>query len=145
MGLMIRLRQQGNRNAKKYRLVLMPKDSPRDGKYIEKLGFYNPLSKDEDAVIEAARIDHWLSQGAMLSENAEALVRRKAPEIMKKYDEIKLLKLKKKKEQRKKKKAAAPKKEAAPKKATAKKTTAKKTVKKTNAKKTTAKKKTTEK
>ena len=116
----------------------MPKDSPRDGKYIEKLGFYNPLSKDEDAVLEAARIDHWLSQGAMLSENAEALVRRKAPEIMKKYDEMKLLKVKKKKEQRKKKKAAAPKK------ATEKKTTAKKTVKKTTAKKTTAKKKTTE-
>lgn len=139
MGLMIRLRQQGARNARKYRLVVMAKDSPRDGKYIEKVGFYNPLSKDEDGTIEAARIDHWLSQGAVLSENAEALIRRKAPEIMKKYDEQKLLKLKKKKEQRKKT-ASAPKKEVAPKKATAKKVTAKKkTTKKAAAKKETTK------
>lgn len=101
MGLMIRLRQQGAKNAQTFRLVVMAKESPRDGRYIEKVGFYNPLGKEEDAKIEAERIDHWLELGAVLSDKAEALVRRKAPEVMKKFDDRKKAKLEKKKVKRK--------------------------------------------
>ena len=103
MGLMIRLRQQGARNGQTYRLVVMPKLAPRDGKYLENLGWYNPLNEKEDAKINSERLDHWLSQGAMLSEKAESLVRRLAPEVIKKFDERKKLKLAKKRAQRKKK------------------------------------------
>jgi small subunit ribosomal protein S16 len=98
---MIRLRQQGARNAQTFRLVVMAKESPRDGKYIEKVGFYNPLSKNEEVLVEAERIDHWLEKGAVLSEKAEALVRRKAPEVMKKFDDRKKAKIDKKRAKRK--------------------------------------------
>ena len=84
---MIRLRQQGVKNGQTYRLVLMDKLSPRDRKYIEKLGWYNPLSKNDDSKVEEERIDHWLSLGATLSDSAESIVRRACPALIKKYDD----------------------------------------------------------
>jgi len=83
MGLKIRLRQQGRRNSLKYRLVLADTRSPRDGKYVETLGNYDPAADGEGNVnVHADRISFWLENGAELSQKAEALVKRIAPEVI---------------------------------------------------------------
>ncbi len=85
MALKIRLRQQGRTNRLFYRLVVTDSRSPRDGKYVETLGWYNPLSKEEhnDVALKNDRVQHWIDQGAEISEKAEKLVLRAAPTIIK--------------------------------------------------------------
>ncbi len=83
MSLKIRLRQQGRRNSLKYRLVLADSRSPRDGKYVETLGHYDPaMDGDANAHVHADRISFWLDNGAELTQKAEALVKRFAPEVI---------------------------------------------------------------
>jgi len=89
MALKIRLRQQGRTNRLTYRLVVADSRSPRDGKYLEKLGDYDPhLGKNVDASIAEDKVKHWIGQGAVLSEKAKALVERKAPEVVKMMREL---------------------------------------------------------
>jgi len=83
MALKIRLRQQGRRNRLSYRLIVTDSRSPRDGKYVESLGWYDPHSKETDCSFNSERIAHWLSHGAQLSEKAACLVKRKAPDALK--------------------------------------------------------------
>ena len=89
MGLKIRLRKQGRTNRPFYRLVLTESSTKRDGKYVEILGWYNPIEQEEDKnfSINAERIQHWVDHGAELSEKAAALVKRGAPEIIRKQTE----------------------------------------------------------
>lgn len=84
MALKIRLRQQGRRNRLFYRLVLAEVTSPRDGKYVEKLGWYDQHANNEDQrfFLNIERIKHWVLLGAQLTENAEALVKQEAPEFL---------------------------------------------------------------
>ncbi len=83
MALKIRLRQQGRANRQTYRLVVTDIRNPRDGKYLEMLGWYNPLNTTGDSVIDAQRINYWIGLGAQLTPNAQALIARVAPDIMK--------------------------------------------------------------
>lgn len=83
MAIKIRLRQQGRNNRPFYRLVVADVRSPRDGKYIEALGWYNPYLADQSFSVNEERVKHWISQGAEVSENVEALLKRAAPGIPK--------------------------------------------------------------
>lgn len=84
MALKIRLRQQGRTNRSVYRLVLTDCRAPRDGKYLEMLGWYNPLEAEQDRMINvnAERVQHWLDLGAQLSENVHALLKKTVPSII---------------------------------------------------------------
>ncbi|MBA3816716.1 MAG: 30S ribosomal protein S16 [Parachlamydiaceae bacterium] len=84
MALKIRLRQQGRTNRPFYRLVLTDVRAPRDGKYIEALGWYNPFEAelDKSIFLDAARVQHWLSMGAQFSDSAESLVAKVAPSVV---------------------------------------------------------------
>jgi small subunit ribosomal protein S16 len=82
MALKIRLRQQGRTNRTSYRLVVADARSPRDGKYIENVGFYDPLlPKESDVKVDHERISFWIGQGAQLTERVVSLIKRAAPEI----------------------------------------------------------------
>ncbi len=83
MALKIRLRQQGRTNRQTYRLVVTDIRNPRDGKYLEMIGWYNPFSTTQDSVINVERINYWVGQGAQITVNAEALIARIAPDVMK--------------------------------------------------------------
>lgn len=109
MALVIRLRQMGKTNRQTFRLVVIDKRSPRDGKYIEMVGWYNPLeAKDEkNLLVKSERVDFWLQKGAVLSPRVKSLVKRAAPEIIKGLN-AKLLK-KAKPKSKKPKVAAKPK------------------------------------
>jgi small subunit ribosomal protein S16 len=83
MALKIRLRKQGRTNRQTFRLVVTDLRNPRDGKYLEMLGSYNPAQKDNNFKINEERLNFWLSQGALLSDNAQKLVAKTLPEAIK--------------------------------------------------------------
>ncbi|MES2121671.1 MAG: 30S ribosomal protein S16 [Chlamydiota bacterium] len=84
MSLKIRLRQQGRKNRQTYRLVVADIRTPRDGKYLEMLGWYNPFNQAEkDCVVHTDRINYWVGLGAQISPTAQALLSRIAPDLMK--------------------------------------------------------------
>ncbi len=84
MALKIRMRKQGRTNRPFYRIVLTDSHSPRDGKYMELLGWYNPLedSAEKSFSLDSERISHWLANGAVLTEKVESLVKQKHPEVI---------------------------------------------------------------
>jgi small subunit ribosomal protein S16 len=126
MALKIRLRQQGRSNRQTFRLVVTDIRNPRDGKYLEMVGWYNPYSATQDCSVDVERINYWVGRGAQITPNAQALITRIAPDTMKGIRAKEHTKRVKKTTQRraaKKAKVAAPKAEkaaapkAAPKKA----------------------------
>ncbi len=77
MATKIRLARGGSKKRPFYRIVVADVRSPRDGKFIEKLGTYNPLLAKEDdnrVVIDADRAKHWISQGAKPSDRVQYLL-----------------------------------------------------------------------
>ncbi|MBS4168778.1 30S ribosomal protein S16 [Parachlamydia sp. AcF125] len=92
MALKIRLRQQGRTNRPFYRVVVTDCCSPRDGRYLEDLGWYNPgeTEADKNLLIRADRVQHWLNLGAQLTEKTESLVAKAAPSILREQTEKKL-------------------------------------------------------
>jgi small subunit ribosomal protein S16 len=83
MALKIRLRQQGRANRQTFRLVVTDIRNPRDGKYLEMIGWYNPFSGSTDCSLDTKRIHFWVEQGAQITPNAQALISRIAPDVMK--------------------------------------------------------------
>jgi small subunit ribosomal protein S16 len=79
----IRLARGGRTERPFYHIVVTNSRSPRDGRYIERLGFYNPIAagKEVPLKIDADRVNYWLSQGAQASEQALALIQRAKKEI----------------------------------------------------------------
>ncbi|WP_194844012.1 30S ribosomal protein S16 [Candidatus Clavichlamydia salmonicola] len=89
MALKIRLRQQGRKNHIVYRLVLSESRSPRDGRYLETLGWYDPYQSAPEATlnVKGDRILYWLVQGAELTEKATFLVKQGAPKVLEEYQQ----------------------------------------------------------
>jgi small subunit ribosomal protein S16 len=78
----IRLSRAGAKKRPFYHLVVTDSRNRRDGRYIERLGFFNPLGKEqeENLRIDVERVEHWIGQGAQPSERVASLlkVHRKA-------------------------------------------------------------------
>jgi small subunit ribosomal protein S16 len=89
MALKIRLRKQGRTNRPFYRLVVTDSRSRRDGKFIESVGWYNPIEAADELnlSVKPDRVQHWLENGAQLTEKAEALVARAAPAVIRQWKE----------------------------------------------------------
>lgn len=128
MAVKLRLKRMGGAKKPFYRIVASDSRSPRDGKFIELLGTYNPLKGKEVVELKEEAIISWLNKGAQPTETVRNILSSKG--VMKKYAESKK-KVSKKAEVKKEVK------EEATKKASAKKTPAKKT----STKKVTTKKK----
>jgi small subunit ribosomal protein S16 len=110
MALVIRMRQQGANSRQRFRVVITDVRSPRDGKYIEKLGWYNPFGAEgSNYQLDLPRIQFWIDQGAQISDRVKSLVKHLAPEIvqkmtskrMAKTEKARLKKVAKKKEAKK--------------------------------------------
>lgn len=73
----IRLSRGGAKKRPFYHLIVTDSRNRRDGRYIEKLGFFNPLGsdKEENLRIDLARVDYWLGQGAKPSDRVAALLK----------------------------------------------------------------------
>ena len=121
MAVKLRLKRMGAKKRPYYRIVAADSRSPRDGRFIETVGTYNPITTPAEVKINEEVALKWLSVGAIPTETVRAIFSKEG--IMKKFHESKSTKeLKEVK--------AAPKKATATKATAAKKTTAKKTVKK---------------
>jgi small subunit ribosomal protein S16 len=73
--VVIRLQRAGGRNAPFYRVVACDSRRARDGRFIEKVGFYNPLKDPAEIELEMPKIRDWVAKGAQLSETVGHLVR----------------------------------------------------------------------
>jgi small subunit ribosomal protein S16 len=76
MAVTIRLSRTGCNNAPSYRVLVADARSPRDGRFIEIVGSYDPKRKGENYTLNLERIDYWKSQGAKVSETVASLLRR---------------------------------------------------------------------
>ncbi len=72
----IRLRRVGAKKKPSYRIVVAPKEAPRDGRFIEILGYYNPRTEPETVEVKLDRAAYWLSVGAQPSEPVARMFRR---------------------------------------------------------------------
>ena len=72
----IRMRRTGCKNHATYRIVAADERSPRDGKILEILGWYDTALKENNFKLDLARVDYWLSKGAKPSTTVASLIRR---------------------------------------------------------------------
>ncbi|MBQ6972390.1 MAG: 30S ribosomal protein S16 [Synergistaceae bacterium] len=76
MAVKIRLSRQGRKKAPFYRLVVADERSPRDGKFIELIGTYNPMTDPATVSIDEERALYWLKNGALPSDTARGLLKK---------------------------------------------------------------------
>jgi small subunit ribosomal protein S16 len=72
----IRLRREGAKNAPYYRVVVTDQRSPRDGKFIEQVGIYDPKKPGDNASVDLTRVDYWIARGAQPSDTVSSLIRK---------------------------------------------------------------------
>ncbi|MEI6972021.1 MAG: 30S ribosomal protein S16 [bacterium] len=81
MSVKIRLRRTGANNDIAFRVVATDSRSPRDGRILELLGWYDPKKKGRNFEIKVDRIEYWAGKGAVVSETVQSLMKRnKAPQ-----------------------------------------------------------------
>ena len=72
----IRLRRVGARNQPSYRIVVAEKESPRDGRFLEIIGHYNPRTEPSTIVVDEDRLYHWLGNGASPSDSVTQILKQ---------------------------------------------------------------------
>jgi len=76
MTVRIRLARHGRKKNPFYRLVVADSRSPRDGRFIEMIGTYNPLKSPSEIVVDAEKAVQWLRNGAQPSDTARAILKK---------------------------------------------------------------------
>jgi len=76
MPSMIRLRRVGRNKQSNFRVVVVDRQAPRDGAYIEAIGFYNPRSRPAELRLDLSRLDAWIASGAQMSDTVASLARK---------------------------------------------------------------------
>jgi small subunit ribosomal protein S16 len=78
--VVIRLARGGAKKRPFFNIVAADKRDRRDGRFIERVGYYNPVASDSEKaiVIDAARLDHWVKNGAKVSDTVARLVKQSA-------------------------------------------------------------------
>jgi small subunit ribosomal protein S16 len=76
MAVSIRLRREGTLNRPYYKVVVADSRSPRDGKFIEIIGTYDPKKTGHNSTLKLDRIDHWISKGAQPSDTVRSLIKK---------------------------------------------------------------------
>jgi small subunit ribosomal protein S16 len=79
----IRLRREGTKNSPYYRVVVTDQRSPRDGKFIEQVGVYDPRKAGSNSKLAVDRLDYWIGQGAQPSDTVRSLLRKAMAEAAK--------------------------------------------------------------
>ena len=79
----IRLARQGAKKNPFYHITVADRAAKRDGRFIERVGFFNPLARgqEEGLRIDLERVDHWLSLGAQPSDRVKNLIKRARSEV----------------------------------------------------------------
>src|SRR3954447_2800574 len=81
MAVSIRLRREGTKNSPYYKVVVADRRSPRDGKFIEIIGAYDPKKPGNNSTLKLDRVEYWISKGAQPSDTVRSLIKKnKNPE-----------------------------------------------------------------
>ena len=76
MAVRIRLARHGRKKRPFYRIVAADCRAPRDGRYIERLGHFDPMKEPNELVVDLERVDYWMGVGADPSETAAKLIEK---------------------------------------------------------------------
>ncbi len=76
MAVKIRLRRMGQKKAPFYRVVVADSRYPRDGRFIEEIGYYNPITEPAEIKIDAEKAKKWIANGAQPTETVKSLLKR---------------------------------------------------------------------
>jgi len=76
MAVKIRLARHGAKKKPFYRIVVADNQSPRDGRFIEKVGTYNPLFDPAVITLKQDRVEYWMSQGAQPTDTVRSLLKK---------------------------------------------------------------------
>jgi small subunit ribosomal protein S16 len=79
--LVIRMRRAGSSKRPFFRIVVTEARSPREGRFVEVIGHYNPRTKPEKLEIDRERLAHWIKSGAQPSDTVRTLVDRMPPVV----------------------------------------------------------------
>ena len=83
MAVIIRLRRDGAKNSPYYRIVVADKHSPRDGKFLELIGTYDPKKKGDNSTIKLERASHWMKLGAKPSDTVRSILKKAKAKVAK--------------------------------------------------------------
>ena len=72
----IRLRRMGAKKAPFYRVVVADSRYPRDGRFIEEVGYYNPLTNPAEVKVDAEKVQKWIGNGAQPTDTVKALLKK---------------------------------------------------------------------
>ena len=78
MAVKIRMKRVGTKNTPVYRIVVADSRSPRDGKFIEEIGTYQPLKSGENYSLKLERAQYWISKGAQPSDTVASFIKKLA-------------------------------------------------------------------
>ncbi|MBF0308417.1 MAG: 30S ribosomal protein S16 [Magnetococcales bacterium] len=78
MAVRIRLQRRGSKKRPVYAVVVADQRMPRDGRFLEKVGVYDPRKEADKLALELERVTHWVKQGAQPSEGLAALLKRES-------------------------------------------------------------------
>ncbi|MBW1695310.1 MAG: 30S ribosomal protein S16 [Deltaproteobacteria bacterium] len=76
MAVKIRLARHGAKKRPFYRIVVADSESPRDGRFLEVVGTYNPLTEPAEVSFKPERIKYWMEQGAIPTSTVKSLLKR---------------------------------------------------------------------
>ena len=76
MAVKIRLKRIGTKKVPFYRVIVADEKAPRNGKFIEEIGYYNPLTDPADIKIDADKAQKWLSNGAQPTDTVRGLLKK---------------------------------------------------------------------
>ena len=76
MAVKIRLKRLGAKKAPFYRVIVADERAPRDGKFIDQIGYYNPLTDPAEIKIDAEKATAWIAKGAQPTDTVRALLKK---------------------------------------------------------------------
>ena len=76
MAVKMRLRRMGAKKAPFYRVIVADSRSPRDGRFIEEIGYYNPLANPVEIKIDVEKANAWIKKGAQPTETVKSLLKK---------------------------------------------------------------------
>lgn len=74
MAVKIRLRRMGAKKSPFYRIIVADSRSPRDGRFIEEVGYYNPMTEPVTLKVEEEKVQKWLASGAQPTETVKSIL-----------------------------------------------------------------------
>lgn len=78
MSVTVRLSRAGRHKKPYYRIVATDSRSPREGRFLEVLGTYDPAKTEENCIVNSDKVKYWLGQGAQISHTVKSLLQKKS-------------------------------------------------------------------